>query len=149
MKQDYEDYEEYEELDQESDEQNLRPYGKDRNNLLSLRGWMILVFAVLANEYVSTDSIYPRVKEGRDAIANALKELRNYGLLSLSTTFIDGKWIRVNRVTTKGRDLVLRNLKVVPQDGHFFSTPVDVMNPIMTDEIRKEIRIAINESKMD
>lgn len=143
-----EDYEQNEDDDADYVEP-VRVYGKDRDNYVSLRAWMILVLAVLANEYVSTDSLYPRFKEGRDAIGTAIAELRSVGYLKLSTTFIDGKWIRVNRVTTKGREAILGYLKVVPRDGHFFPTPVDVMNPIMTDEIRKEIRIAINESKMD
>jgi len=147
----YEDDEQEEYDDQEvgESEETTRIYGKDRNKFLSLRAWMILVLAVLANEYVSTDSLYPRFKEGRDAIGTAIAELRSVGYLKLSTTFIDGKWIRVNRVTTKGREAILGYLKVVPRDGHFFPTPVDVMSPILTDEIRKEIRIAINESKMD
>jgi len=143
-----EDYEENE--TEEADYvEPVRVYGKDRNKYLSLRAWMILVLAVLANEYVSTDSLYPRFKEGRDAIGTAIAELRSAGYLKLSTTFVDGKWIRVNRVTTKGREAILGYLKVVPKDGHFFPTPVDLMSPILADEIRKEIRIAINESKMD
>jgi hypothetical protein len=143
-----ENFDDLEDQDTTEVDEPQRIYGKDVSQLLSLRSWMILVFAVLANEYVSTDLIYPRVREGRDAIANALKELRAFGLIKLSTTFVDGKWIRVNRVTTKGQDLILRNLKVVPQEGHFFPTAVDVMNPILTDEIRKEIRIAMNEMRM-
>jgi hypothetical protein len=143
-----ENFDDLEDQDTTEVDEPQRIYGKDVSQLLSLRSWMILVFAVLANEYVSTDLIYPRVREGRDAIANALKELRAFGLIKLSTTFVDGKWIRVNRVTTKGQEAVLRYIKVVPQDGHFFPTPVDVMSPILSDEIRKEIRIAINESKM-
>lgn len=143
------DLEEYDDQEVGESKETTRIYGKDRNEFLSLRAWMILVLAVLANEYVSTDSLYPRFKEGRDAIGTAIAELRSVGYLKLSTTFIDGKWIRVNRVTTKGREAILGYLKVVPRDGHFFPTPVDVMSPILTDEIRKEIRIAINESKME
>jgi hypothetical protein len=139
----------YDELDDAEFATTARQYGKDRDKFLSLRAWMILVLAVLANEYVSTDSLYPRFKEGRDAIGTAIVELGSGGYLKLSTTFIDGKWIRVNRVTTKGREAILGYLKVVPRDGHFFPTPVDVMSPILTDETRKEIRIAINENKMD
>lgn len=150
MNYDDEELEDYEEIEDNNADyfEPVRVYGKDRDKYLSLRAWMILVLAVLANEYVSTDSLYPRFKEGRDAIGTAIAELRAGGYLKLSTTFIDGKWIRVNRVTTKGREAILGYFKVVPSDGHFFPTPVDVMSPILTDEIRKEIRIAINESKM-
>jgi len=148
MNYDEEDIDDIDNLDDSENVEPVRVYGKERDKYLSLRAWMILVLAVLANEYVSTDSLYPRFKEGRDAIATAINELRRHGLLKLSTTFIDGKWVRVNRVTTKGQEAVLRYIKVVPQDGHFFPTPVDVMSPILSDEIRKEIRIAINESKM-
>ena len=148
MNYDEEDIDDFDDLDDSENVEPVRVYGKERDKYLSLRAWMILVLAVLANEYVSTDSLYPRFKEGRDAIATAINELRRHGLLKLSTTFIDGKWVRVNRVTTKGQEAVLRYIKVVPQDGHYFPTPVDVMSPILSDEIRKEIRIAINESKM-
>lgn len=149
MNYDDQELDDYDELDDAEFATTARQYGKDRDKFLSLRAWMILVLAVLANEYVSTDSLYPRFKEGRDAIGTAIAELRSGGYLKLSTTFIDGKWIRVNRVTTKGREAILGYLKVVPRDGHFFPTPVDVMSPILIDEIRKEIRIAINENKMD
>ena len=144
----FDDFENSEDIEVNETDEQVRVYQKDKDKLLSLRAWMILILAVLRNEYVSTDFLYPHFKEGRDAIAKAMKELRENELLKLSTTFIDGKWIRVNRVTKKGQQLALESFKVVPQNGHFFPTPIDVMNPILIDEIRKEIRIAINENKM-
>lgn len=97
-------------------------------NLISLRAMMILTLALTTNIPLSVEYLYPHFSEGRDAITSALRELRECDLIRLSRVHINGYWVAANKITQRGRNVVLSRLNIEPREGFKFAIPVDLLD---------------------